>query len=91
MSLIPQDELTTLKNASEVYAVSEDAELEQETNAVAYAINSAANNGNTSVLINHKLSDALAATLKEKGYKFGYNLQAADPMAMVTIYWTPDT
>jgi hypothetical protein len=87
MALIPQDELTTLKSATEVKSVASTAELDQETNTVAYYINSAANTGNTQVLINHKLSESLANTLKSKGYILTYNKYIADPSAEVTISW----
>lgn len=87
MSLIPQDELTTLKSATEVKSVASTAALDQETNTVAYYINSAANTGNTQVLINHKLSTELADTLKSKGYALSYNKYIADPSAEVIISW----
>lgn len=87
MSLIPQDELTTLKSATDVKSVASTAALDQETSTVAYYINSAANTGNTQVLINHKLSAELAETLESKGYTLSYNEHIADPSAEVTISW----
>lgn len=87
MSLIPQDELTTLRPASEVKTVSETAEYEQEKLAVAHIINSAANTGETCAIVNHRLSDALITELKNNGYTLSYTVSRVNITDEVVISW----
>ena len=87
MSLIPQDELTTLKAASAVKTVAESAALDQERMSVAHAINSAANTGETRTIINRRLSDAMKSELKTQGYTLTYNVAKANVVDEVCISW----
>jgi hypothetical protein len=89
MSLIPQDKLIVLKSASDVLAVSQSAELDQERQSVAGAINTAANTGATFVLINRKLSEEIIAELTGKGYIVRHDSARANPADQATIYWDP--
>lgn len=68
MSLIPREELTTLKSASDVRLVADSADEIHEEMSVAHDINTAANSGEKSVAIVKKLSDNLTSKLKAKGY-----------------------
>lgn len=87
MSLIPQEDLKTLQSASAVKAVAETAKYEQDIQAVAFAINSAANTGETSVTITMKLSKEVRDELEQDGYtltNFKYN---ANPEDQTIISW----
>lgn len=90
MSLIPQSELLQLKSASDVLAVSQSAALDQERQAVAGAINTAANTGATFVLVNRILSKEIIAELESKGYIVRHNSARARITDQATIYWNPD-
>lgn len=90
MALIPQDELKELKTASDVLTVSDTAAYEQEKIGVAYLINSAANTGETRVVLNHKLSEQLKTELKSNGYKLIYNVARANVTDEVCISWASD-
>lgn len=68
MSLIPREELTTLKPASDVRSVADSAYEIHEEMSVAHDINTAANSGEKSVAIVRKLSENLSAKLKAQGY-----------------------
>lgn len=68
MSLIPQEELTTLKAASAVKTISENAEADQQIMTIAYQINTAANTGATSILFMNALLPATKAALTSKKY-----------------------
>ena len=89
MALIPQDELPTLKSASDVKSVADSAELEAEKMAVAKLINSAANTGQYTVLYNHPISDELLQLLKGQGYtvKNPPKRLSADPETQNIISW----
>lgn len=78
-SLIPIDEITTLKSASEVKAVADEALKIHEEQTVAALINQAANSGQHSVIWNRPMSEELEKTLKAQGYKILKNMHAADP------------
>lgn len=67
-TLIPLDSLTQLQSATEVKNVAENASEIHETQEVAYAINTAANTGATSVIFNKAISDNVQSTLESKGY-----------------------
>jgi hypothetical protein len=90
MALIPQSELLQLKSASDVLAVSQSAVLDQERQAVAGAINTAANTGATFVLVNRKLSEEIIAELNSKGYIVRHDSARARATDQATIYWNPD-
>lgn len=68
MSLIPREELTTLKPASDVRNVADSAYEIHEEMSVAHDINTAANSGEKSISIVRKLSDNLIEKLKAQGY-----------------------
>lgn len=85
VSLIPMDELTTLKSASEVKTVADSAVATIEQQTVAAAINSAANTGQHSITWSKPLSDTLKATLEGLGYTVTSNRRAADPDYSWTI------
>lgn len=68
MSLIPREELTTLKPASDVRNVADSAYEIHEEMSVAHDINTAANSGEKSITIIRKLSENLESKLKAKGY-----------------------
>lgn len=68
MSLIPREELTTLKSASDVRNVANSAYEIHEEMSVAHDINTAANSGEKSITIVRKLSENLESKLKAKGY-----------------------
>lgn len=87
MSLIPQDEMRTLKAASAVKAVATTAIVDQQRGAVAYAINNAANTGETSVVINSKLDETLITELEGQGYTLTYDFAKAKPSDEVVISW----
>lgn len=69
MSLIPREELTTLKSASEVRSVAESAYEIHEEMSIAHDINTAANSGEKSVAVVRKLSESIISKLKANGYK----------------------
>lgn len=68
MSLIPREELTTLKSASEVRSVAESAYEIHEEMSIAHDINTAANSGEKSVAVVRKLSESIISKLKANGY-----------------------
>lgn len=68
MSLIPREELTNLKPASDVRNVADSAYEIHEEMSVAHDINTAANSGEKSITIVRKLSENLESKLKAKGY-----------------------
>lgn len=68
MSLIPREELTTIKPASDVRNVADSAYEIHEEMSVAHDINTAANSGEKSITIVRKLSENLESKLKAKGY-----------------------
>ena len=88
MSLIPQDELTTLLSASEVKEVSDSAAFDQALQAIAVKINTAANTGNTDVVINSGLSEDVIEELETQGYTIKYDTDRAAPKGQVHIIWS---
>ena len=83
--LIPRDQLIELKPASEVKSVADSALLVQEKQAVAFAINSAANSGQHEIVISKSLSDAIIEELEGLGYIVVSNPGAADPSKIYKI------
>lgn len=77
-SLIPQDEMTELKDASVVAEVAKIAAAVHEEESVAAAINQAANSGQHSIMYSRVMSDAIIQKLAAKGYKVRPNGHAAD-------------
>ena len=83
--LIPIDEITQLKSASDVSTVANEAVKIIEEETVAAAINTAANTGAHSITWSKTLSDELIKTLESQGYKVTHNNRAADPNFSWTI------
>jgi len=69
VELIPSDEMTTLKPASEVKTIADEAEEILEQQSVAYLINEAANTGSHMVVWSKSISDELKQVLEGQGYK----------------------
>lgn len=89
MALIPQDELATLKNASDVKTVALSAAEDAEKMAIAKLINSSANTGQMEVLYNHEISESVITALEGLGYtvnKLSPKV-SADPKYQYTISW----
>ena len=84
--LIPIDEMTTLKSASEVKAVADEAISIHEQQSVAALINQAANSGQHSVIWNRPMTDELKKVLEGQGYKITKNNHAADPNIGMKIW-----
>lgn len=68
MSLVPKDEMTTLRSASDSRATAQSAEKDIQLQAIAYAINTAANTGLTETMFQSKLLDGVKDELEGKGY-----------------------
>lgn len=69
VELIPSDEMTTLKSASEVKQVADKAQDILEKQSVAYLINEAANTGSHMVTWPKPMSKELMSVLEAQGYK----------------------
>ena len=69
MSLVPKDEMTTLRSASQSLDTANSAEDDIQLKAVAYAINSAANTGQKRVVFQELILDAVKEQLESNGYK----------------------
>lgn len=85
MPLIQMSELATLKKASEVKAVADEALYIQEEMAVAACINSAANTGAHEAVWQRPMSARLKTTLEGLGYKVVEAPHAADSGRLYTI------
>lgn len=72
MSLVPRDEMTTLRSASESASTAKTAEDDVQLLAVAHAINQAANTGLYQVVFQTKLRENVKAELESKGYTIKY-------------------
>lgn len=68
-NLIPTDELSTLKSASDVKEVADAAVKIHEEQSVARLINLAANTGEHQAIWEHPLSPELKKVLEGQGYK----------------------
>lgn len=68
MSLVPKDEMTTLRSASDSRTTAQTAEKDIQIQAIAYAINTAANTGLTETLFQSQLVDGVKEELESKGY-----------------------
>lgn len=91
MSLIPMDELQTLKAASAVKAVAETAEVEQQKKSVAYDINTAANCGQYEIAYNGRLLDEVKTALEENGYTITYDIAKMNEPDIAHISWSEIT
>lgn len=81
-----QDEMTTLHSAADCKTTAESAADEQQTMAVAFQINNAANCGETSVEFLQVLRPAVEQQLESKGYSLRQS-GGADPKSSVIISW----
>ena len=87
MTLIPMDELQTLKSKADVKTVAESAEVEQQKQAIAYLINTAANCGQDDVAYNGKLLDEVKQALEGKGYTITYDIAKVNEEDIAHISW----
>ena len=87
MTLIPMDELQTLKAASAVKTVANTAEADQQEQAIAYLINTAANCGQYDVTYNGKILDSVETKLKNQGYTITYDIAVMDSSDIAHISW----
>lgn len=87
MTLIPMDELQTLKNASDVKTTADTAEADQQEQAIAYLINTAANCGQYDVAYNGKLIDSVKTKLEGLGYTITYDIARVNAEDIAHISW----
>lgn len=87
MILIPADEMSVLKSASEAYSIASTAAYDQELNAVTHYINQAINTGATSVTWNNDLMDEVKTVLEGQGYKITRMIPAANNRFPYKISW----
>jgi hypothetical protein len=87
MALIPMDELQTLKAASAVKTTANTAEVDQQTQAIAYLINTAANCGQYKVAYTGTILDSVKTTLEGQGYTISYELGTAIENNVAYISW----
>lgn len=87
MALIPMDELQTLKAASAVKSTANTAEVEQQKQAIAYLINTAANCGQYDVAYNGKLLPEVEQALDTQGYTITYDIAKVNAEDIAHISW----
>ena len=87
MTLIPMDELQTLKAASAVKTTAQTAEADQQEQAIAYLINTAANCGQCEVSYNGKLIDSVKTKLENQGYTITYDIAVMNANDIAHISW----
>lgn len=87
MSLIPMDELQQLKAASAVKTVAAGAEADQQEQAIAYLINTAANCGQYDVTYNGKLIDSVKTKLENQGYTITFDIAVMNSEDIAHISW----
>ena len=87
MALIPMDELQQLKAAAAVKTTANTAEADQQEQAIAYLINTAANCGQYEVTYNGKLIDSVKTKLTSKGYTITYDIAKMNPSDIAHISW----
>lgn len=87
MALIPMDELQQLKAASAVKTVANTAEADQQEQAIAYLINTAANCGQYDVAYNGKIIDSVKTKLTSKGYVITYDVALMNAEDIAHISW----
>lgn len=68
MALVDKDEMTTLRTAAESRDTAESAAKDIQLKSVAFAINSAANTGETRTVFQGELLTEVKAELESKGY-----------------------
>ena len=87
MSLIPMDELQQLKAASAVKTVAASAEADQQEQAIAYLINTAANCGQYDVTYNGRLIDSVKTKLENQGYTITFDIAVMNSEDIAHISW----
>jgi len=87
MSLIPMDKLQQLKAASAVKTVAAGAEADQQEQAIAYLINTAANCGQYDVTYNGKLIDSVKTKLENQGYTITFDIAVMNSEDIAHISW----
>lgn len=88
--LIPIANISTLQNTTVVQAAAAGALAEQELGAVARAINTAANTGETKVHWGHTLLQSTLAALDTAGYVVAADEDAAVTPSVGEVSWTID-
>ena len=87
MALIPMDELQQLKAASAVKTTANTAEADQQEQAIAYLINTAANCGQYEVAYNGKIIDSVKTKLESQGYTITYDIALMNEPDIARISW----
>ena len=87
MALIPMEELQQLKAASAVKTVASTAEADQQEQAIAYLINTAANCGQYDVTYNGKIIDSVKTKLTSQGYTIKYDVALMNAEDIAHISW----
>ena len=87
MTLIPMDELQTLKAKADVKSTASNAAVDQQKQAVAYLINTAANCGQYDVAYNGKLLPEVAQALETNGYTVTYDIAVMNSEDIAHISW----
>lgn len=88
MALIPMNELQQLKAASAVKTVANTAEADQQEQAIAYLINTAANCGQYDVAYNGKIIDSVKTKLESQGYTITYDVSLMNAEDIAHISWS---
>lgn len=86
-NLIPKEEISELKPASDVRSTALEASKIHEKESVARLINLAANTGELRAIWEHPLSDDLKSELESQGYHVSKKTVAANPNFMYIIEW----
>ena len=87
MTLIPMDELQTLKTAKAVKATAGTAAVDQQKQAIAYLINTAANCGQLDVTYNGKILPEVLQELKTNKYEVTYDIAVMNAEDIAHISW----
>lgn len=87
MALIPRDKLTELVTAEQAKSTAESAAADIQLQAVAYAINCAANTGETRTEFKETMLPETKSALEAKGYKVQFIGQAV-ATAIALISWS---
>lgn len=88
MSLVEKDDMTTLRSASDSYATAQTAKDDVQMKAIAYAINAAANTGETRVEFQEFISEKNWQALEDKGYIIRY-IRSEARLKNTVISWDP--
>ena len=88
MALVDKDDMTTLRPASDSRATAQTAEQDIQLKALAYAINNAANCGQTNVIFQEKILDVNIDELKSKGYTIRQDRFVSSTERSTLIEWS---